>query len=74
MSTGQVKLPANGTAREELLAKMGSLREQDANWKDGRTWSLVYYAGEEIDEVLRDAYKMFFHCNGFYHTGPGSFF
>jgi sphinganine-1-phosphate aldolase len=59
-----LKLPAAGVAREELLEKMVLLKSQDFNWEDGRTWSLVYYAGEEIDEILREAYKMFFHCNG----------
>lgn len=64
MAQSPIRLPANGTPKHELLRKMSDLQSQDANWKDGRTWSLVYYAGEEINEIVKEAYTMFFHENG----------
>jgi glutamate/tyrosine decarboxylase-like PLP-dependent enzyme len=42
---------------------MRALRSADARWQDGRTWSLVYFAGEEIAQLLKDAYAMFFSEN-----------
>lgn len=59
-----IQLPLKGTPKEEVLKKLGALRAQDASWKDGRTWSLVYYAGEEIASLLKEAYALFLHENG----------
>ncbi|MHB8919036.1 MAG: pyridoxal phosphate-dependent decarboxylase family protein, partial [Desulfocucumaceae bacterium] len=59
-----MRLPARGTPGDKLLKDMSDIRSQDANWKDGRTWSLVYYAGEEIYQFLKEAYTMFFSENG----------
>ncbi|MEW6622212.1 MAG: aspartate aminotransferase family protein [Bacillota bacterium] len=62
---GQVmKMPETSTPRESIIEKMNGMRSGDANWKDGRTWSLVYYAGEEIYGLLKDAYTMFMSENG----------
>ena len=45
-----------------LLARSG-YRAGDADWKDGRTWSLVYYAGEAHHEFLKAAHNLFFTEN-----------
>ena len=63
MSPETVKLKPVGTTREELFNEMRKLQELDANWKGGKTWSLVYYGGEEISAVLEEAYLMYFHGN-----------
>jgi sphinganine-1-phosphate aldolase len=57
-------IPEKGLAKEDLFQIMRQTQEADANWKEGRTWSLVYYGGKNIDEVIQEAYQMFFHCNG----------
>ena len=64
MSGKRVRLPAKGIPRDEILGKMDEFHEGDANWKDGRTWSLVYYAGEEHTNFLKEAYTKFFSENG----------
>ena len=61
---GDVRLPEKGIARDEILKTMDELHEGDANWKDGRTWSLVYYAGDEHTDFLKAAYTKFFSENG----------
>jgi glutamate/tyrosine decarboxylase-like PLP-dependent enzyme len=61
---GEVKIPEKGIAREKILEEMDDLHEGDANWKDGRTWSLVYYAGDEHTEFLKSAYTKYFSENG----------
>ncbi len=61
---GDVKLPDKGISRDKILKTMDELHKGDANWKDGRTWSLVYYAGEEHTKFLKDAYCTFFSENG----------
>ena len=70
MADPLMKIPARGIPGDELLREMGELRAGDANWKDGRTWSLVYYAGEEIYSFLKEAYTMFFSENA---LNPGAF-
>lgn len=55
--------PARGTPKAELMARLGELRARDADWRRGRTWSLVYFAGDEITGVLEEAYRLFFHEN-----------
>ncbi len=57
-------LPTQGMPSEIVLEKMRRLRERDADWRAGRTWSLVYHAGEQVTELLREAYGMFFSENG----------
>jgi glutamate/tyrosine decarboxylase-like PLP-dependent enzyme len=61
---GEVKLPEKGIARDKILEQMDDLHEGDANWKDGRTWSLVYFAGDEHTNFLKSAYTKYFSENG----------
>jgi glutamate/tyrosine decarboxylase-like PLP-dependent enzyme len=57
-------LPAEGRSAQDVLATMAALREHDANWREGRTWSLVFHAGDAITDLLKEAYTMFFSENG----------
>jgi len=54
----------NGMPRNEVLGKMSKLRSDDADWRSGRTFSLVYFAEEEILSLIKEAYTMFFSENG----------
>ncbi|WP_332650442.1 pyridoxal phosphate-dependent decarboxylase family protein [Lysinibacillus sp. 54212] len=58
------RLPSKGLPKGQLFEEMQEARAHDANWKDGRTFSLVYYAGEELSNVAKEAYNLFFHENG----------
>jgi glutamate/tyrosine decarboxylase-like PLP-dependent enzyme len=51
-------------ARDEVLGAMREAAAGDADWKGGKTWSLVYHAGDEVTALLKDAYGMFFAQNG----------
>ena len=57
-------LPTHGSAKEAILARMASLRDQDVNWRAGRAWSLVFNAGADVSDLLQAAYTMFFAENG----------
>lgn len=59
-----LRLPLQGTPSESVLERMRELRERDANWRAGKTWSLVYHAGDQVTELLKEAYTMFFSENG----------
>lgn len=64
MTANRYRLPEKGTPKSEILSAMASLREKDVQWKEGRVFSLVYYAGEEIADVLKEASALFFSENG----------
>ncbi len=58
------RIPESGYDREEILDSMKDLRHRDADWRSGRTWSLVYSAGEEHTNFLKRAHNEFFSENG----------
>ena len=43
---------------------MESMRADDADWRSGRTWSLVYYVDDEHHEFLERAHNSYFAENG----------
>lgn len=57
-------LPKTGTPREQVMQQLRALHTDDAKWKDGRTFSLVYFAGDEVSQLLKDAYSEFIAENG----------
>ncbi len=59
-----VGLPPNRTPADAVLNVMRQLREKDARWQEGKTWSLVFHAGDEVHHLLKEAYAMFFAENG----------
>ncbi len=60
----QVEIPTEGLGREQVLKLMEQFKSDDANYKDSRTWSLVYYLGEEHTRFLTEATGMFLSENG----------
>ncbi|MGB9594582.1 MAG: pyridoxal phosphate-dependent decarboxylase family protein, partial [Anaerolineae bacterium] len=64
MADNPYRLPEKGIPKDEVLAAMRALREKDVKWQDGRLFSLIYYAGEEITDVLKEAALLFFSENG----------
>ncbi len=52
-------LPQHGRPRDEVLSALEGLRANDVRWKEGRAFSLTYYAGEEPYQVGLDAYRAF---------------
>jgi sphinganine-1-phosphate aldolase len=64
MSEQPVKLPARGSSATSVLESMRQARERDVRWREGRAWSLVYFAGDHVAELLKEAYATFFSENG----------
>lgn len=57
------KLPRKGRSSSEVLSTMKELKEADVQWEDGRVWCLVFNAGEEISQFLKEAYTTYFSEN-----------
>jgi glutamate/tyrosine decarboxylase-like PLP-dependent enzyme len=56
-------LPVTGKSAEEIADEMRRAAAGDADWKRGKTWSLVYNAGDEVLAVSERAYQQFFSSN-----------
>src|SRR2546426_4411056 len=65
-----MKFPKNGATRDELMTEMRDTLSRDADWRGGKIWSLVYFAGDHVARVLKDAYELAFFTNG---LGPAAF-
>ncbi len=56
-------LPATGSSHDDVLALLDATRAGDANWRDGRTFSLVYFAGDDVQDLLKAAFLRCFSEN-----------
>jgi sphinganine-1-phosphate aldolase len=59
-----ITLPPNRRPTEQVLDTMRQARQRDARWQEGKTWSLVYHINDEVTQLLKEAYAMFFSENG----------
>ncbi len=59
-----MKMPESGVDKSSLFNKMSEVRDNDIKWKEGKAFSLVFNGGEEITEIIKEAYTMFFSENG----------
>ncbi len=64
MSDKRIQLPDHGLSRSAILAQMEAARAHDVQWRQGQVWSLVFDAGDEVNELAKAAYTTFFSENG----------
>ena len=64
MSPATLSLPDKGRSKKDVLATMQASRDHDVHWQHGRAFGLVYHVDEKIDNLLKEAYTMFFSENG----------
>ena len=58
------EMPEKGRPFDEILNELDGFGKDDPNYKDAKTWSLVYYLNREYTEFLGDAYFKYFSANG----------
>ena len=46
-------LAEHGRPAVDVLAELDAMRSGDVRWRDGRAFTLVYYAGPELYDVAR---------------------
>jgi len=63
-------LPTRGVPKPDLLAAMQTARQSDIRWQEGKAFSLVFLGGEDVTEVAKEAYNLYFSENG---LNPGAF-
>jgi sphinganine-1-phosphate aldolase len=57
------KLPSGGTSWEDISAALRNAKNDDFSWRDGRLPLYVYFRDQELLNVSRDAYMLFFSEN-----------
>jgi glutamate/tyrosine decarboxylase-like PLP-dependent enzyme len=57
-------LPEKGLDKKQILKQLDAFAAHDPDYKKSRTWSLVYYLGDEHKDFLMQAYEKFFSANG----------
>ena len=57
-------IPEKGRPYDEVLAQLDKFGEDDPLYREGNTWSLVYYLDKEYTEFLEAAYAKYFSANG----------
>jgi glutamate/tyrosine decarboxylase-like PLP-dependent enzyme len=64
MPDKHIHLPERGLTRAAVLAQMEAARAHDVQWRQGQVFSLVFDAGDEVNELAKTAYTTFFSENG----------
>ena len=57
-------IPEHGLPYEEVLAQLDAYGAEDPDYKNAKTWSLVYYKDEEYTHFLSQAYEKYMSANG----------
>jgi sphinganine-1-phosphate aldolase len=52
-------LPSTGVSSEAIFAHLDELKQGDVRWREGRAFTLVYYAGAEVQAVAEEAYRRY---------------
>ena len=56
--------PTTRRSKEDVLATMRTARDHDVQWQEGKAFGLIYHIDEAVDELLEEAFTMFFAENG----------
>lgn len=62
-SSERRRIPDEGKSPHEILTALREMGAGDAKWREGRTFSLVYHAGDEHTALLKSAYELYFAEN-----------
>lgn len=57
------RLPESGVPHDQILADLDAYKAADADYRGGKTWSLVYWAGEEHKRLLSEVSARFISEN-----------
>jgi glutamate/tyrosine decarboxylase-like PLP-dependent enzyme len=63
-------IPQTGTSWDDLKTQMKEIAKDDMNWRLGKTGMYVFYAGDDVLQVAKEAYTMFMSENA---LGPMAF-
>jgi glutamate/tyrosine decarboxylase-like PLP-dependent enzyme len=54
-----MSLPQHGLPSAEVLGTLDQMKQHDVRWREGRAFTLAYYAGDDVAQVADEAYRRF---------------
>ena len=54
-----MSLPQHGLPAAEVLGTLDQMKQHDVRWREGRAFTLAYYAGDDVAHVADEAYRRF---------------
>jgi len=64
MEAERIALPKAGTPWPELEKRLAAAGEHDVAWRTGRAPAFIHFAGDDVLDVAKRAYLMYFSENG----------
>jgi len=58
-----IPLPKKGMPKKDVLSLLRSLKAGDSDWHQGRLFGLVYFAGQEVEALAKEAYAAYLFEN-----------
>ncbi len=58
-----MKFPEKGKGRHEIMETLKRYRAGDADWRSGRIFAYTFHAGQDAEEIAKEAYMEFIHEN-----------
>jgi sphinganine-1-phosphate aldolase len=49
-------LPAAGRSRDDVLADLAAMRTKDVRWREGYSFTLAYFAGDEVHDLAKHVF------------------
>lgn len=62
-SSSKHPFPTKGVNKETLLQQMEEMKVNDVQWRQGKTFSYVYFASDDILSTVKEAYNIYFSEN-----------
>lgn len=59
----QLSLPKKGMPKEEVLSLLRSFKSGDSDWHQGHMFGLIYYGGQDVEEMAEEAYASYLFEN-----------
>lgn len=72
MEKMKTRFPERAISKEEILKDVFSKKENDIDWKKGRSFCLIYYAGEEKSKSIKQVFDLFYYDNALNPTAAPS--
>ncbi len=64
MAANDITIPKKGIAKTKVLSKLKEFAKDDPDYKKLKTWSLVYFLGDDHSDFLMKAYGQYLSANG----------
>ncbi len=58
-----MKIPRTGKSPQEIFETLQQFKQHDLSWRDGRVLAYVYDAGQETENVVKEAFNMYLSEN-----------